>query len=180
MGEETNSSETVYELLLSQLKPLLQSHWHSNFEECGLGYLSEDGTFMRLKKMKHLINAVLRWRNQCVAWRSEANLRDSVVDKTVSPCLELVPSRRHNDLVLRFANTKVVIQPTQMPEPCLRMECKIQASHDVPETAKSEAELCSTEDGSSNSSRSDSADLEREIAMLRAENNALRNKNKLM
>lgn len=89
-------------LLLSQLKPLLQMHWHANFDERGLGYLSDEGTFIRLKKMKHLVQAVLRWRELRRVWRSTGSPKVTEVDEAVALILELEPSTSHNDLVLRL------------------------------------------------------------------------------
>mmetsp|Transcript_29406 Transcript_29406/g.62583 ORF Transcript_29406/g.62583 Transcript_29406/m.62583 type:complete len:490 (+) Transcript_29406:135-1604(+) len=88
-------------LLLSQLKPLLQCHWHAAFDESGSGFLDEYGTFVRVRKMKHLVQAVLRWREQRMAWRRAHGGRPSGVDKVLEERLELVASKTHNDLVLR-------------------------------------------------------------------------------
>jgi len=87
-------------LLLSQIRPLLDRYWHANFDESGLGFLNEDGTFVRLKKLKHLLHAVLRWRDQRQAWRQSQQLKSSAVDDALAPCLVLAASDKHNDLLL--------------------------------------------------------------------------------
>jgi hypothetical protein len=88
-------------LLLSQLKQLLEMHWHTNFTESGGSFLNEDGVEFRLKKMKHLVRAVLRWRVQRLIWRrSEVHSDFSEIDEAVWMPLEIVQSKKHNDLVL--------------------------------------------------------------------------------
>lgn len=88
-------------LLLSQLKQLLEMHWHTNFTESGGSFLNEDGVEFRLKKMKHLVRAVLRWRVQRLIWRrSELHSDFSEIDEAVWMPLEIVQSKKHNDLVL--------------------------------------------------------------------------------
>jgi len=92
-------------LLLSQLRPLLERHWHASFDESALGFRGEDGAFVRFKKMKHLLHAVLRWREQRQAWQQSRCLNPTEVDEVLKPTLELIPARGHNDLVLRCAST---------------------------------------------------------------------------
>lgn len=110
----SGSPAVACDLLLSRLKPLLQIHWHANFDESSLGYFSEEGTLVRIRKMKHLVQAVLRWRDQRVAWRATASPKASVVDEAVRPALQLLASRRHNDLVLRLIHGE---RPAQDPMP---------------------------------------------------------------
>mmetsp|Transcript_107752 Transcript_107752/g.285587 ORF Transcript_107752/g.285587 Transcript_107752/m.285587 type:complete len:470 (-) Transcript_107752:388-1797(-) len=88
-------------LLLSQIRPLLERYWHANFDESGLGFLNEVGTFVRLKKLKHLLHAVLRWREQRQEWRQSQQAKKSAVDDALEPCLRLVASEKHNDLLLQ-------------------------------------------------------------------------------
>jgi hypothetical protein len=95
------SGQTHY-LLFSQLKPLLEVHWHSNFDETSIGFLSEDGSFVRLKKMKHLIQGLIRWRNCRVEWRQSTGAAPTPVDDVLLPQLELATSKKHNDLILRY------------------------------------------------------------------------------
>merc|ERR1719326_2750695 len=64
--------------------------------------------------MKHLITALLRWRQEYMETRGERKHRLSGLDEAVEPRLELVPSSTRNDLVLR------VSQPVQIaPEAAL-------------------------------------------------------------
>jgi len=91
-------------LLLAQLKPLLQVNWDANFDETSMGYLSEDGALVKMKKMKHLVQAVLRWRDERVEWRQRSKGgAANGVDGALRQRLELVASKRHNDFVLRFS-----------------------------------------------------------------------------
>jgi hypothetical protein len=94
----------VRSLLLSKLKPLLMTHWHPEFDETNLSFFNEDGTVGRVKKMKHLVTAVLRWRDERVAQRrgrSPQASRRAAIDDALAYRLELVPSTAHNDMVLR-------------------------------------------------------------------------------
>merc|ERR1712137_1282826 len=98
-------------LLLSQLKPLLRVHWHPGFEERCLGCLSDDGKFLRLWKLKHLVQAVIRWRELRMIWRVATGCPPSLVDEALTPTLELVQSKQHSDLVLRCMPNGVVLHP---------------------------------------------------------------------
>jgi len=153
-------------LLLSQLKPLLQSHWHANFDDYGMGYLSEEGAFVKMKKMKHLVQAVLQWRDQRAEWRQAAGSRLTEADKVLNPKMELVVSKSHNDLVLRCPEE--VAAPT--PEEPATPKPKGSAC------AEDRMSTCST---ASRRSRGGEAEdeLEKELAELRAENAALRRTN---
>jgi len=137
----------THSLLLSQLRPLLERHWNPSFDESALGFRSEDGAFFRFKKMKHLLHAVLRWRDQRQAWQRAHNLKPTAVDEVLTPTLDLVPSKRHNDLLLRC-----VREPT-LPSLTTR-QLPVAGS----ETASSAGE----------------EDLQFEVDRLRAENDELR------
>lgn len=91
----------MHSLLVSRLRPLLECHWNVDFEESSIGFWSEDGTFTRLKKMKHLLLAVVRWRVQRQAWQRRAGFAPSAVDAVLIPSLEVAPAKKHNDLMLR-------------------------------------------------------------------------------
>lgn len=101
-------------LLLSRLRPLLRSHWHSLFDERSLAYFSEQGAGTRMKKMKHLVHAVLRWRDERVQWQLAADRRPTLVDKALMFDLELAASTSHNDMILRCHSDE---EPRQI-EPC--------------------------------------------------------------
>lgn len=101
--EESLASEVAgasSSMLLSQLRPLLERHWHANFDETGMGFRSDEGSFVRLKKMKHLLTAVIRWREERQTWQRRGGFKPSAVDEVLAPKLELIPSTKHNDLVL--------------------------------------------------------------------------------
>ena len=57
---------------------------------------------VKMRKMKHLLQALLRWRGQRLAW----GLRGREMARALEPELELVPSKRHIDLLLRFAGAE--------------------------------------------------------------------------
>jgi len=86
-------------ILLSQLKPLLQRQWHANIDE-QWGYLDSKGSSIKTKKMKHLIQSILKWRNERVC--AQTNRKSSQIDEALFDELELVPSKKHNDLLLRL------------------------------------------------------------------------------
>jgi len=81
---------------------LLQSHWHASIDE-HWGYFDSRGRSVKTKKMKHLIQAVLLWRNERIAKNSS---KQTQIDAALVSDLELVPSNRHNDLLLRMAIDK--------------------------------------------------------------------------
>jgi hypothetical protein len=147
-------------LLLSQLKPLLQSRWHANFDENGLGFLSEDGSYVKMKKMKHLVQAVLRWRNQRVEWTQSRAAKMTGVDKVLSPYLELVASKKHNDLMLRYV-------------PCASCQDDLMLTSSQDTLVPSPPVVLT----STSSSRSG---MEEELAFLRAENANLRSRNQVL
>jgi len=150
----------VRSLLLSQLKPLLQTRWHANFDESGLGFLSEEGSYVKMKKMKHLVQAVLRWRDQRVESQLSKGASGTVVDKVLLPSLELVASKKHNDLMLRYVSA-----------PQVHKEVTVTAMHifEPPVSASS-----------SSQSSSPRTDVANELAFLRAENAQLRSRNEML
>merc|ERR1740123_2953074 len=108
--QEDGSDELSHEVLFSQLKPLLQKHWHSCFDEGSLCYMTDEGSCVKLKKMKHLLQAVLRWREQRVAWQVETGFKAGCVDDVLHIRLELTPSKTHNDLLLRCVQRRAVVE----------------------------------------------------------------------
>jgi hypothetical protein len=149
-------------LLLSQLKPLLQSRWHANFDENGLGFLSDEGSYVKMKKMKHLVQAVLRWRGQRVELTQSRAAKMAAVDRVLIPHLELVASKKHNDLMLRYV-------------PCVR--CQDDLILKSPQDALVPSPQSSVASSSNSSPRSG---MEEELAFLRAENAKLRSRNEML
>jgi hypothetical protein len=94
--EEEDGNELACAILVSQLKPLLQREWHNDFDDASLSYLTEQGKPVRVKKMKHLLQAMLKWREHRLALG-----RHTELDHALQPRLGLVPSKKHNDLLLR-------------------------------------------------------------------------------
>jgi len=97
-GDSSNLS--VCCLSLSQLRPLLERHWQANFDESSLSFRNEEGSLVRMKKMKHLLQQLLRWREQRRAWQQTKGLPPAAVDKALDPKLELVPCKKQHDLML--------------------------------------------------------------------------------
>lgn len=158
-------------ILVSQLKQLLQRHWHSTFDESSFSYFTEEGSVVKIKKMKHLLTALLRWRLQRVEWAEDSKgHRSSEVDKAMELELQLVPSKRHNDLILRIERPCLsgLISGVGTSPLCSRVLWS--------DTTEFEADTASSSAGSTEPS-SASAALQDELAALRAENDALRRKN---
>lgn len=155
-------------ILLSQVKPLLQRHWHSNFDESGLSYFTEEGSTLKLKKMKHLLQAVLRWRAQRADWRSTSRCAQGAIDAAVDMQLELVPSKSHNDLLLRVtcqgASADTSRTASAMAKPLL----------EVPIQMEEMSTSASASPRSQKSAASANSALQDELARLRSENAKLR------
>jgi len=157
-------------ILVSQLKQLLQRHWHSTFDESSFSYFTEEGSIVKIKKMKHLLTALLRWRMQRMDWTGEARgRRSSEVDKAMEQELQLVPSKRHNDLILRIEQPYFSALKSEVDA---SVPCRTLWS----DTMDIEADTASSSPESTAPS-SASAAVQDEIAALRAENDALRRKN---
>lgn len=177
-----------HEVLFSQLKPLLQKHWHRFFNESSLSYFTEEGSCIKLKKMKHLLQAMLRWREQRITWQAEVGHRASAVDVALQPRLELVPSKKHNDLLLRcFHPGEVGSIPAAFlavglqsnPDPRIKQDDEpapqeTQENCTVVQCPRSPSTSSSSSDCRSSTS---SVGLAQELASLRAENAVLRHKN---
>jgi len=173
--EESDGDKNVRALLVSQLKPHLQRQWHCNFDECSMSYLTEEGTPVRVKKMKHLLQALPRWRDQRVAWKASAHAGKSPLDAALEAQLELVPSKKHNDLLLRCVQPRAATPALYRPG---LWESQHQSDHAQDASPKSASDVEDFE--SSTDSSSVSTDLMHQIAMLRAENASLRGKNSFL
>mmetsp|Transcript_75007 Transcript_75007/g.243804 ORF Transcript_75007/g.243804 Transcript_75007/m.243804 type:complete len:230 (-) Transcript_75007:451-1140(-) len=88
-------------LLLSRVRPLLEREHQINVDESTLGFLNEDGAFVRLNKLKHLVHALLKWRDQRQAWQRSRQLEGGAMDRLLEPHLQLLASGPGSDLVLR-------------------------------------------------------------------------------
>lgn len=98
--DAVGSDEGASWMLLSKLKPLLLSLWHGDFDEGNVTFLLEDGNPRRLKKMKHLINAVICLRDARVEWQQSSGTPPTEVDDALVPSLSLAASAKHNDMIL--------------------------------------------------------------------------------
>jgi len=192
-------------ILLSKVKPLLQRHWHSNFDELGLAYFTEEGSTIKLKKMKHLLQALLRWRTQHVEWSASMMAHGCCARAACSTELAaaldmellLVPSKTHNDLILRCVHsTPLSVPPAAMPtmlagddireKAVLRLEIPERqkrwadvsvTEEDTTEGVSSSCSSCKSADGVSCGSATHRRNLEEELAFLRSENVKLRCEN---
>lgn len=104
------ASVVAHGLLLSKLNKLLQDQWHANFDEY-VGYLTDEGNCVRMKKPKHLVQAVLRWRNERIMWRRMSGGKASAVDEAIEQKLDLQMADKYNDLILRLIH-----------KPCVELE----------------------------------------------------------
>lgn len=188
-------------LLLSQLKPYLQKEWHSNFSECGLNYFSEQGKFVSLKKMKHLVTAVLRWRNEYREQFAAGSSKLKQLDAVLARNLVLEQSKTHNDWLLRFVpavagaaveeDRRIHVAATEEGAllPPLDHDSEPAELPTLPDAGKmlwSDIDTCELDDRWSDwsstsspasragSSVSMSSEAQREMAALRAENARLR------
>jgi hypothetical protein len=172
-------------LLLSQLKPLLQDLWHPQFTECGLKYENGDGNCVRPRKMKHLVTALLRWREEYMETRGERKPRLCALDKALEARLELVPSSTRNDLILRCSPAVAVSPSTQVAaetapvqnQRTLWSDVDVEANDKLWHVQCTSAPATPSTPSSNAASSHSSLALEREIFMLRAENAALRGHN---
>jgi hypothetical protein len=90
-----------HEILLSKAKPLIEAHWHSNFEDSGLYWFTQNGSKVALKKMKHVMHALIDyWRRDFLKWRDSSQGFRSGIDEAVRRELWLIPSATKNDLLL--------------------------------------------------------------------------------
>jgi len=195
--QEDGSDELSHEVLFSQLKPLLQKHWHGCFDEGSLCFMTDEGSRIKLKKMKHLLQAVLRWREQRIAWQAATGFKVGSVDEVLRPRLELQPSKTHNDLLLRCVQPCTVVQipaaiwtedelksaNAQSP-PAMWTEDDVKPA-EAPECAewdlmRSPSKCSGSSSHESSGSTCNSSNFAPELASLMAENTRLRNQNTLL
>lgn len=163
-------------VLLGQLKPLLIRHWDSGFEERGLGFFNEVGQFVNLRKMKHFIAELLKWRcKRQELVRSQA-VKASAVDQALETRLILATSTRHNDMVLCCSYCSGSGLKGSMSSPMASAPAaspsKTQASSFSSSSVVAEGN--SPEDASSPQAPSGSKSLEKESQRLRIENAELK------
>merc|ERR1712137_1089172 len=101
--------EPVYGLPLSQLKSMLQLHWHTGFDESSLGYLNDNGSYVRFWKLKHLVQAVIQWRELRVAWQTAAGAA-TALDEALIPTLDIIQSKKISDALVRCRRNGIVVQ----------------------------------------------------------------------
>jgi len=184
-SEEERDGELSHEVLFSQLKPLLQAHWHNCFDEGSLCYMTDEGSCVKLKKMKHLLQAVLRWREHRIAWQKEVGSNVGSVNEVLRPRLELMPSKKHNDLLLRCVRPRPLVQipapfPAVSDEPEHVNETVPCPDAEVPDSARSRSWSHSLSTSTNETCSGSSSDLTQELFRLRAENAMLRNANALL
>eukprot|EP00439_Symbiodinium_sp_Y106_P032967 s2199_g3.t4 len=99
-GRVQHEGEEVLGVLLGQLKHLLSRYWDPAFEERGLSFFNEVGQFVHLRKMKHFLAELLKWRARRRELVLNKALPPSAIDEALGDQLMLVASQRHNDMVL--------------------------------------------------------------------------------
>lgn len=186
---DEDDSATTHAILLSQVKPLLQRHWHSAFDDNGLIYFTGEGSTIKLKKMKHLLQALLRWREQYGSWRS--SLKDgprrkhSEVGAAVKMQLEFVPSKTKNDLLLRCVCVEKTIDAQVMstysspvPKAKENGQLHLDLASRMEDTSTTESSSRPLSPSSQSSSRvsctSANSQIQQEMERLRSENAHLR------
>jgi hypothetical protein len=94
-----SSDAEVVGVLLAQLKTLLRQHWDRGFEERAMGFFNETGSYVVIKKMKHLIAELLRWRRRR---RSLSSNRGQYydIDAALETPIMLATLQTHNDMIL--------------------------------------------------------------------------------
>jgi len=90
-------------LLLSQLSPVSQLS-QSNLNETGLSFRDSTGQFRKLQKIGHVVKAVIQWREQKLQWRISTGKEPTAQDAVLAPRLELVFSKKLNNLVLKLVD----------------------------------------------------------------------------
>jgi hypothetical protein len=105
-GTSEETLPGVRSLLLSRVKPLLQQHWHAHFDEATLLCVTEHGGTVKLKKMKHLIVALLRWRDQRRAWVEKEGRLPSLVDVALDRKLEVNFADAQKDMTLMVCDVQ--------------------------------------------------------------------------
>lgn len=205
---QEGAGTSCHVILLSQVKPLLQRHWHSNFDEFGLTYFTEEGSTIKIKKMKHLLQALLRWRSLRMEWRAASSTASSArkaqgpgaVDAALEMELSVVPSKKHNDLLLCCVCPEALSEaaatatappaadvPPAKPVPSLELPAFMDevSMAGTPRTESSTCgDPCLTPSRQSSSGQScasaGSRSLEQELALLRSENAKLRCENNML
>eukprot|EP00927_Polykrikos_kofoidii_P066329 TRINITY_DN61955_c0_g1_i1.p1 TRINITY_DN61955_c0_g1~~TRINITY_DN61955_c0_g1_i1.p1 ORF type:complete len:678 (-),score=111.23 TRINITY_DN61955_c0_g1_i1:15-2048(-) len=102
-------------VLLSQIKPLLTQHWDASFDERAIGYFSEAGNHVNVKKLKHLLAELLKWRLRRRAMAKSSG-QVTLVDHAIQMPLALAFSRKHNDMLLCCPRGASL--PLFVPPPC--------------------------------------------------------------
>lgn len=191
--EDVCDGAECYVILQSQVKPLLVKYWHNNFDELGLSYYTEEGNMCKLKKLKHLLTAVLRWRKEYMACSDATSSSKSEMGRAMAQELCLVPSKSHNDLILcciisEAVNTGTSATPAtphsselQLPISSKTNSAADGSAHTVeasPVAATSESTLEPSTPVSCSSA--DSESMVQELAFLRSENAKLQSANSIL
>jgi hypothetical protein len=129
-ADETPEIAAARDILLSQLRPVSKSRPSSGVhDENGLSFRDESGAFGKLKKIGHVVKAVLHWRERYGIVRStregsgadqatEDDLSNrAALDSALAPQLELVFSREYNNLVVQLfdKSPETVCAPPDRP-----------------------------------------------------------------
>jgi len=105
----TQDENGGYVVLGSNLKPLLQRHWDNDFDEANFNHFTDLGSPVRVKKVKHLLENLLRWRKARISWKAQSGSQHSQVDEVLEVEIEVSPSKTHNDLIIRCVPSQAVM-----------------------------------------------------------------------
>jgi len=123
---------------------------------------------------------LLRWREERVAWRAVAQIFRPL-DAALELQLELVPSKNHNDLLLRCVQPMTATPVQPMTATPLLWGPSLWAGQHQEADVSPKSNLNDAEDVESiPDSAGGYADIALELATLRAENASLRDKNSLL
>merc|ERR1712137_61842 len=79
------------------------------FDESSLGYLNDNGSYVRFWKLKHLVQAVIQWRELRVAWQTAAGAA-TALDEALIPTLDIIQSKKISDALVRCRRNGIVVQ----------------------------------------------------------------------
>jgi len=171
---EGTTPVVVASLLLAQLRPLMLTNWHAKFDESSMGYFDDGGHFKRLKKVKHMLAVLFRLREQRQVWQESRGLEPSEVDKAIIPVLEMVPSPRHQDMMLR-CTAPANSEPANLDSSELIVTDVLEPEPSTPTSAGTEVHC--TQSMTGGVCEASNHELQLEVERLRAENRKLRARN---
>lgn len=151
-------------LLLAKLRPVLESRWRAKFDDGIWAYLTAEGIRVRPKKVKHLVQDILAWRQQ----------------QAPATALELVRAANRNDWMLRLCCEGDPVVDAARASEAIGVQCREATWRAQSEPAATVGRRCAEECAERASFRTmakmrrQCAEETAELARLRAENASLR------